>query len=517
MSRFLYVFGVLFLFTACEDPYVYAPPSGIERPKDIFGGMYEEILSLDTLGISKQIADGFPKSEIKDIKLAFRKQKNNSDFDLQKFISEHWQLATPRKINFVTDQSKSISDFSSELWSALSFNSSNQPQYSSLIELPHPYIPINGAQLEMRYMDSYFIMVGLAAEGKWNMVSDMVDNFAFLIDKIGHIPETNRTYMTSRSNQPFFSHMVELLATHEGESVYSEYISQLKKEHDYWIKEDAEIAEHNGIGHTIKIGDKLLTRYNDPSDNPRDEKFLSDKREGNHLYRVNRSNSESGWQRSSRWLGDNKRTWSTFSRQVSSIDLNSLLFHLENTLIKAYNLLGKDDQINEIQSKRDVRKLSLDSLHWDSKKKIFEDVNYKKQARTGKATLAMLYPLFTKMCSQEQADGVAEFVERTLLKDGGLMDTDDFSNYEWDAPNAHAPLQYIAVKGLDNYGHKDLAKKIAVRYLNTIENTFTATGRITEMYNLSETDPEKMAGAYQGKDAYSWTLGVYSGLKQYLE
>lgn len=121
------------------------------------------------------------------------------------------------------------------------------------------------------------------------------------------------------------------------------------------------------------------------------------------------------------------------------------------------------------------------------------------------------------MCSQEQADDVASFVSNSLLKSGGLMDSDDYSEFEWDAPYGHAPLQYIAAIGLDNYGYKDLAKKVARRYIQTIENTFSVTGRMTEKYNLSETDPEKMAGNYKGKDSYGWTLGVYLGLKEYLK
>ena len=514
-SRILYVIGFAILFSSCEDPYVYAPPTGIERPVDIFGVMYDEILSLDTLGISEQIANGFPKKDIREIKLAFRKQKNNSDFDLHKFISEHWDLATPRKIDYKPDAAKNISQISTQLWSSLSYNSSNQPAHSSLIELPHSYIPYNGEKLEMRYMDSYFIMVGLAAEGNWEMVKNMVNNFAFLIDNTGHIPETNRTYMISRSNQPFFSHMIELLAEYEGESVYSKYLPQLEKEHDYWIKSDSEIEEYNGIGHTLKVGDKLLTRYNDPSNTPRDEDYLNDKRGGNHLYRIKRANSESGWKMSSRWLSDNERMWTSFTRHVAPIDLNSLLFHLEKTLLKAYSISGKSEGIDAVQAKYDIRKLALDSLHWDDKKNIFEDVNYKDQERTGKVSLAMLYPLFTKMCSQEQADGVAQFIEGQLLKSGGLMDTDDYSDYEWDAPNAHAPLQYVAVKALDNYGHKDLARNIADRYIKTIDDAFAATGRITEMYNLSESDPVKMLGSYDGEGVYSWTLGVYLGLKAY--
>lgn len=514
--RLLYLLSAFLLYSSCEEEYVYSPPSGVTPPSLIFGDIYKDILIKDTLGISRQIANGFPKNEIREIKLAFRKQKNNEGFDVQSFVKEHWTLATPRQTGYVADTTSNILDISSELWSALTYDSNNQPEYSSLISLPHPYVSISGEQTEMRYMDSYFIMVGLAADDQWEMIEYMIDNCAYMIDTIGHIPETNRTYMTSRSGQPFFSHMVELLANHKGDEVYTKYLPQLEKEYKYWQKEKTELGEHNGLGHTIKLGDKLLNRYNDPNSEPRDEDFLHDRNGGNNLYRAKRANSESGWMMSSRWLGDKARMWTMFTRHVAPVDLNSLMYHLENTLIKSYTLAGDKNNIPEIQSSLDVRKLALDSLHWDLQKKIFEDVNYKKQAKTSRATLAMLYPLFTNMCSQEQADGVASFVESTLLKGGGLMDTDQYTDFEWDAPNAHAPLQYIAVKALDNYGHKSLAKKIATRYTQTIEKTFAVTGRITEMYNLSETEPQKMVGKYEGKDAYGWTLGVYLGLKKYL-
>ena len=510
------MFGLV-LFSSCEDEYVYTPPTGVTPPSVLFGDIYKDILIKDTLGISRQIADGLPKSEIRDIKLAFRKQKNDEGFDVQNFIKEHWTLATPRKTGYIADSTSNISDISDEIWSALTYDSSNEHKYSSLMSLPHPYVSISGEQIEMRYMDSYFIMVGLAANNQWQLIEHMINNCAFMIDKIGHIPETNRTYMTSRSGQPFFSHMVELLANHKGDEVYKKYLPQLEKEYEYWIKDRADLANYNGFGHTIKIGDKLLNRYSDPNREPRDEDFLRDRNGGNNLYRSKRANSESGWMMSSRWLGDKARMWTMYTRYVAAIDLNSLLYHLEKTLIKSYAISGNNKDVSDIQSNIDVRKIALDSLHWDSQKKIFEDVDYRKQAKTNRATLAMLYPLFTKMCSQEQADGVASFVESTLLKKGGLMDTDQYTDFEWDAPNGHAPLQFIAVKALDNYGHKNLAEKIALRYTETVEKVFSNTGRITEMYNLSETDPEKMVGKYTGTDAYGWTLGVYLSLKEYLD
>ena len=70
---------------------------------------------------------------------------------------------------------------------------------------------------EVYYWDSYFTMLGLAESGHWDKVEDMVANFAAEIDRWGHIPNGNRSYYLSRSQPPFFSFMVELLASHDGD------------------------------------------------------------------------------------------------------------------------------------------------------------------------------------------------------------------------------------------------------------------------------------------------------------
>ena len=68
----------------------------------------------------------------------------------------------------------------------------------------------------MYYWDSYFTMVGLQTSGRDDLVADMVENFAGLIDRYGHIPNGSRSYYLSRSQPPFFAAMVELQAEREG-------------------------------------------------------------------------------------------------------------------------------------------------------------------------------------------------------------------------------------------------------------------------------------------------------------
>jgi alpha,alpha-trehalase len=47
------------------------------------------------------------------------------------------------------------------------------------------------------------------------------------------------------------------------------------------------------------------------------------------------------------------------------------------------------------------------------------------------------------------------------LQDGGVVTTLINTEQQWDWPNGWAPLQWIAIKGLDNYGEKGLAAESA--------------------------------------------------------
>jgi len=55
------------------------------------------------------------------------------------------------------------------------------------------------------------------------MIQNMVDNFTYLIDLYGFVPNGNRTYYLSRSQPPFYALMVKLLAESKGDSIYLKF------------------------------------------------------------------------------------------------------------------------------------------------------------------------------------------------------------------------------------------------------------------------------------------------------
>ena len=116
---------------------------------------------------------------------------------------------------FVSDPSKPVEEHINILWDVLTKQTDQKG--GTLIMLPHPFVvPGGGRFREVYYWDSYFTMLGLQVSNKIELIENMVNNFAYLIDNYGFIPNGNRSYFLSRSQPPFFSLMIELLAEKKG-------------------------------------------------------------------------------------------------------------------------------------------------------------------------------------------------------------------------------------------------------------------------------------------------------------
>ena len=175
--------------------------------------------------------------------------------------------------------------------------------HSSLVPLPHRYVVPVGRFREIYYWDSYFTMLGLEQSGRHDLVVDMVQNFAWLIDTFGHVPNGNRSYYLSRSQPPFFAAMVELLAERDGERVYATYLPQLAREYAFWMDGVARLAPGSAYRRVVRLKDgTILNRYWDDRETPREESYREDietartsTRPAHEVYRNLRAAAESGW------------------------------------------------------------------------------------------------------------------------------------------------------------------------------------------------------------------------------
>ena len=129
----------------------------------------------------------------------------------------------------------------------------------------------------------------------------------------------------------------------------------------------------------------------------------------------------------------------------------------------------------------------------------------------GKLTLAGVFPLYAKTATSKQAASVAKILEEKFLKSGGLVTTLEDTGQQWDSPNGWAPLQWIAIEGLRNYGYHQLANEIKKRWVNVTVDIFKETGKLVEKYDVANAG-KGGGGEYPLQDGFGWTNGVLAAL-----
>jgi len=491
--------------------------NAIKSPDQLFGQLFSDLHLSGIWSDGKVISDATPLFDVETINAAYNSEKQADDFDLKVFFENHFQYFSVPGEDFKSDTSMSVEEHINTLWKHLRRESDTPIEGSSLIALPNAYIVPGGRFNEIYYWDSYFTMLGLIEVKNFEMIESMIDNFAWQIRKFGFIPNGNRTYFLGRSQPPFFSLMVSLLAEHKGDSIYIKYFDTLLMEYSFWMSADEQILDMNKCdAHVVQCNETILNRYFDKFDSARPEMFGDDIkvskgtiREDKVLFSNLRSGCESGWDFSSRWLDGNLELSTIHALDILPIDLNCLLYNLEKTIAKVAKIKNNHKLEDSFETLAAQRSVAVQSLFWNSDRDFFFDFNFKTKSLKSVESLAALFPLFFNIASDVQAKSVAEKIEQVFLKPGGLLTTTIQSGQQWDAPNGWAPLQYIAVKGLENYGYKNLSNEIKSRWLALNDKVFQNTGKMLEKYNVVDVNLESGGGEYPVQDGFGWTNGVY--------
>ncbi len=156
---------------------------------------------------------------------------------------------------------------------------------------------------------------------------------------------------------------------------------------------------------------------------------------------------------------------------------------------------------------------AIERFMWDAEDGVFTDYLWRKGRTTRNVTAATLYPLFLNVASSEQADMVAETTNTKLLQIGGIATTLVNSGQQWDQPNGWAPLQWIAVTGLRNYGFADIAHQVATRWVGENIAVYRNEAKLVEKYDvLSPDGNEGGGGEYATQIGFGWTNGVLLAL-----
>ena len=484
-------------------------------PSQLYGDLFVAVQTASVYPDQKTFVDATPDTDPATIMQLYQQQKSQAGFSLKAFVEQHF--TPPAQGGVTPPPNQTLREHIDWLWPQLTRTTTTAPPYSSLIPMPKPYVVPGGRFREGYYWDTYFTMLGLQVSGREDLVDDMLDNFAHLIDTVGHIPNGNRTYYASRSQPPFFEYMVTLAAQAEGDKVYQKYLPALRKEYAYWMQGESTTPRGQAARHVVAMPDgAVLNRYWDASDTPRDESYLEDVttakaasgRAANDVYRDLRAGAESGWDYSSRWLGDGKTLATIRTTSIVPVDLNSLMFHLERTIVKGCTVTHDVGCVIDFSGRAARRALAINRWLWN-RGGYYGDYDWQLRKPRDGVTAAALYPLFAGVAWPERAKATAREVRKTLLQPGGLATTTETTGQQWDAPNGWAPLQWIAIEGLRRYGEPALAKDIGTRFLADVKHVYATEGKLVEKYVVEGAGQGGGGGGeYPLQDGFGWTNGV---------
>lgn len=474
----------------------------MEDPDLALGEAFRDLAESGLWPDGKVLADAVMLSPPERILADYRAQKARGAVDLAAFFQAHFRPISTGAMAYHTRPNHSATDHLEALWPHLTRGADDPGELSSRFPLPHPYVVVGGRFQEAYYWDSFFTQLGLLKSGRAALVRDMLDNFAHALALIGHIPNGFRSYFLTRSQPPFFSQMVRAYGRAVGDEAgaLAHYLPAMETEYRYFTQTD-----HTTGG---------LARYWDAAAGPRVEMLATDldhqaveaRRPG--FYRDIRAACESGWDFSSRWLTDPLDLATIRTTQIWPVDLNALLYLLEDTLAEA----APRSRAGHYRAAAEARAQAIRNRFFDDARGAFFDVSIADGRVIPITTAAMFFPLWAGIATADQARATADWAAQHLVMPGGLMTTDVTSGQQWDAPNGWAPLNWVAVQGLRRHGLTEQAETIRTRWLATCDTVFRASGKFVEKYNVLDPLAPSGGGEYALQDGFGWSNGVYLDL-----
>ena len=372
----------------------------------------------------------------------------------------------------------------------------------TLIGLPHPYtVPCcEGKFQEMYYWDTYFTNAGLLHEGRLEQVKNNIDNMCFLIKKYGYMPNGNRTFYLSRSQPPFLSQMVREFYDRQPDAGWlAGCYEALEKEYTFWQTQRMTPSGLNRYYGTFTPEDEtaccpeLCSRFH--IDPPEDEE--TQRSYGRSMYTF----AESGWDCNSRMgMEVYKYNW---------VDLNALLYGMEQNMAYFAKILHNGQEEYWLKQAQ-IRASRMTEQMWDDSIGAFCDYNFETGEKADIISAAMFYPLFTGLCTPEQAAKTVSLLPKLEMTYGIACceSKEDLNDLQWDYPNGWACLHYIVIHGLLRYGYTEDALHIAKKYTSLAEGVYKKTGQLWEKYDVV-TGEVSTAKEYETPAMMGWSAGVY--------
>ena len=203
------------------------------------------------------------------------------------------------------------------------------------------------------------------------------------------------------------------------------------------------------------------------------------------------------------------------------VDLNAQLYILERNMAWFSDELGLDeaDKWNALAEKR---KQLIQKYCYNPEDGLFYDYDFVNNCRSKVLSGAVFNLMFAGIMTPGQADAMRKALPR-LEMEHGIAACEDFPTevtYQWAWPNCWAAVNYMAICGMDRYGFKKDARRLARKYIESNISQFKETGVLWEKYNACTGKNDAASEYGTPGDFMGWTAGVvlvcldYLGIKQ---
>lgn len=373
-----------------------------------------------------------------------------------------------------------------------------------------PFVVPGGRFNEMYGWDSYFEGIGLLLDHRVDLAKAMIDNFCYQIEHYGKILNANRSYYLTRTQPPFLTSFI--VATYEKDpSLGKDWLRQvtktaIKEYQTVWMQPprlapnglNSYYAQGIGVPPETEAGHfneylsafaksekctipELIIRY---------QSGVFQSKELDVYFTHDRSLRESGHDTS--WRLDNR------CADLNVVDLNSLLYKYETDfahLTQAYfentfQGLTSEDWMASAQQ----RKKKMNALMWNEEDGQYYDYAFAKEEQTHFQSASNYFPLWARLCSQEQATRMKDSLMTQLKEQGGIAGSSRSMHTQvpkgavqrqWDYPNGWAPHQMLLWQGLRHYGFEQETQELIYRWLWMItRNAVDYNGVIPEKYDV---------------------------------
>ncbi|XP_031719468.1 trehalase [Anarrhichthys ocellatus] len=392
----------------------------------------------------------------------------------------------------------------------------DHPELYSQIYTPHPAVVPGGRFRELYYWDSYWVINGLLLSEMTDTAHRMIQNFLYLVNRYGFIPNGGRNYYERCSQPPFLTLMVESYyqATKDKEFLRAA-LPALEQEYRFWMHNRSVTVKVNGTEH-------LLNRYHVQVGLPRPESYTDDLELAEGLTEVGKeqlwidlkAGAEFGWDFTFRWyMYGTGSLGKTSTSQVLPTDLNVLLCLNERTLASFHWVSDGDSAA--LYDHNAVRRLeAIESVLWDAERGAWFDFNLMTHSKNFEFYPSNLAPVWARCYSPaEMGEKAVEYLKESgaLQFPNGVPTSLRESGQQWDYPNAWPPLQHMLIDGLSKLppeNAKQLAFDLAQRWIKTNWLAYMKYDAMFEKYDVNGDGKPGCGGEYEVRLGFGWTNDV---------